>query len=313
MTITDRTPSAVFTLTLNPATVVEGNTADVTVAITNGVTFATAQPLTLTFSGSATQGTDYTVTPTTLTLLAEQPSATTTLRVLDDSDTENAETIVVAVAHGGTQVASADRDHSGQRPAGDDPAHLGPRRAESGRGGRGRVFHRDRGRAETTANLTVAVRVTETGSLLAGPPPTTVTFAVGQENVRLPLPTVDDTIVEGASETSVVTVAVQADTTNDPPLYLLGSPASAQVTVEDDDEAAFEVTVTPNPVTEGADATVTVAITNRRDVSRRSDTDPGLQRHGNAGDGLHGRCHHADAAGGGDLRADGPHRPGRQG
>ena len=60
----------------------------------------------------------------------------------------------------------------------------------------------------------------------------------------------------------MVTVAVQADTTNDPPLYLLGSPASAQVTVEDDDEAAFAVTVTPNPVTEGADATVTVAITN---------------------------------------------------
>ena len=84
VTITDRTPSAQFTLTLNPSTVVEGNTADVTVAITNGVTFATAQPLTLTFSGTATQGSDYTVASPTLTLLAEQPSATTTLRVLDD-------------------------------------------------------------------------------------------------------------------------------------------------------------------------------------------------------------------------------------
>ena len=61
-----------FTLTLNPPTVVEGNTADVTVAITNRVTFATAQPLTLTFSGSATQGSDYTVASPTLTLLAEQ-------------------------------------------------------------------------------------------------------------------------------------------------------------------------------------------------------------------------------------------------
>ena len=61
VTITDRTPAAQFTLTLNPATVVEGNTADVTVAITNRVTFATAQPLTLSFSGSATQGSDYTV------------------------------------------------------------------------------------------------------------------------------------------------------------------------------------------------------------------------------------------------------------
>ena len=260
VTITDRTPSAVFTLTLNPATVVEGNTADVTVSITNRVTFATAQTLRLTFSGSATQGTDYTVTPTTLTLLAEQPSATTTLRVLDDSDTENAETIVVAIAHGGTQVAT----QTATIPASDQPAttpHISVRAGPSPVGeAEGAAFTVTR-TGVTTARLTVAVRVTESGSLLAGPPPTTVTFAVGQENVRLPLPTVDDTIVEGASETSVVTVAVQADTTNDPPLYLLGSPVSAQVTVEDDDEAAFAVTVTPNPVTEGTPATVTIAIT----------------------------------------------------
>ena len=261
VTITDGTPSAVFTLTLNPPTVVEGSTADVTVAITNGVTFATAQTLTLSFSGSATQGTDYTVTPTPLTLLAEQPSATTTLRVLDDSDTENAETIVVAVAHGGTQVAT----QTATIPASDQPAitpHISVYAERSPVGeAEGAAFTVSRTGA-TTAQLTVAVRVTESGSLLAGLPPTTVIFAVGQENVRLPLPTVDDTIVEGASATSVVTVAVQADTTNDPPLYLLGSPASAQVTVEDDDEAAFEVTVTPNPVTEGTPATVTIAITN---------------------------------------------------
>ena len=83
------------------------------------------------------------MTPTPLTLLAEQPSATTTLRVLDDSDTENAETISGGGRARGDADPHADRHHSGQRPAGDDPAHLGPRRAESGRGGRGRVFHRD--------------------------------------------------------------------------------------------------------------------------------------------------------------------------
>ena len=262
VTITDGTPSAQFTLTLNPPTVVEGSTADVTVAITNGVTFATDQPLTLTFSGTATQGSDYTVNSPTLTLLAEQPSATTTLRVLDDVDTENAETIEIAVAHGGTTPIPT---QTATIPASDQPAitpHISVRAGPSPVGeAEGASFTVTRTGA-TTAQLTVAVRVTESGSLLAGLPPTTVIFAVGQENVRLSLPTVDDTIVEGASATSVVTVAVQADTTNDPPLYLLGSPASAQVTVEDDDEAAFAVTVTPNPVTEGADATVTVAITN---------------------------------------------------
>ena len=264
VTITDRTPSAVFTLTLNPSTVVEGNTADVTVAITNGVTFATAQPLTLTFSGSAAQGTDYTVTPTPLTLLAEQPSATTTLRVLDDSDTENAETIVVAVAHGGTQVAT----QTATIPASDQPAitpHISVYAERSPVGeaeGASFIVTRTGGMDDISTELTVNVRVTETRSMLAGTPPTTVTFGRGAGSAPLLVPTVDDTIVEGASETSVVTAAVEADTTNDPPLYLLGSPASAQVTVEDDDEAAFEVTVTPNPVTEGTPATVTIAITN---------------------------------------------------
>ena len=215
VTITDQTAAAQFTLTLNPATVVEGETADVTVAITNGVTFATAQTLTLSFSGSATQGSDYTVNSPTLRLLAEQSSATTTLRVLDDVDTENAETISVAAHHGTTPIPA----QTATIPASDQPAitpHISVRAGPSPVGeAEGASFTVTRTGA-TTARLTVAVRVTESGSLLAGPPPTTVTFAVGQENVRLPLPTVDDTIVEGASETSVVTVAVQADTTNDP-------------------------------------------------------------------------------------------------
>ena len=259
VTIADRTPSAGFALTLNPATVVEGSDTDVSVAITNGVTFATAQTLTLSFSGTATLVSDYTVDATTLTLLAEQSSVGTTLRVVDDADAESDETIMVEVAHEGTRVAA----WPATIPASDQPAqtpHISIRAGRNPVGeAEGASFTVTR-TGETTANLTVAVRVTESGSILAGTPPTTVTFAVGQENVPLLVSTVDDTIVEGASETSVVTVAVEADT-NAPPHYLLGSPASATVTVEDDDEAAFEVTVTPNPVTEGTTATVTVAIT----------------------------------------------------
>ena len=96
VTITDQTAAARFALALNPTVIVEGSPADVRVAITNGVTFATAQTLTLSFSGSATQGTDYTLDTVTLTLPAEQSSVTTILRVTDDDDTEPAETLRVA-------------------------------------------------------------------------------------------------------------------------------------------------------------------------------------------------------------------------
>ena len=86
------------------------------------------------------------------------------------------------------------------------------------------IVTRTGGMDDISTELTVNVRVTETRSMLAGTPPTTVTFGRGAGSAPLLVPTVDDTIVEGASETSVVTAAVEADTTNDPPLYLLGSP-----------------------------------------------------------------------------------------
>ena len=78
----------------------------------------------------------------------------------------------------------------------------------------------------------------------------------------LHIPTEDDPIVEGETETSVVTAEVLPDT-NTPPLYLLGSPATAEVTVEDDDEAEFGVSVSPALVEEDSTAEVTVRITNR--------------------------------------------------
>ena len=96
----------------------EGSTADVRASITNGVTFATDQTLTLGLSGSATQGTDYTIDAATLTLLAGHSSVTTMLRVTDDADTEPAETISVAVHHGPTQVAT----QTATIPASDQPA-----------------------------------------------------------------------------------------------------------------------------------------------------------------------------------------------
>ena len=112
---------------------------------------------------------------------------------------------------------------------------------------------------DTDGQLRVAVRVTQSGNiLLMGSPPSQVTFGVRQENVPLNIPTEDDDIVEGETETSVVRAEVLSDTTNAPPLYLVGSPATAEVTVEDDDEAKFAVSVSPTTVTEGSTAQVTV-------------------------------------------------------
>ena len=106
VTITDKTPAAEFTLIL-PDTVAEGDPADLTVRIDNEATFSTEQTVTLTFSGAAERGSDYTVDADTLRLQEGRKSVTADIiEVVDDADAENAETIIVTAQHNGRQIGS---------------------------------------------------------------------------------------------------------------------------------------------------------------------------------------------------------------
>ena len=102
--------------------------------------------------------------------------------------------------------------------------------------------------------LTIAVRVTEDGSMLAGVAPAAVAFAAGDTSVTLNVPTEADKVVEADSS---VTATVTAGST-----YTVGTASSASVTVEDDDEAAFTVSADPEAIAEGESATLAVAIAN---------------------------------------------------
>ena len=102
--------------------------------------------------------------------------------------------------------------------------------------------------------LTVAVSVTETGSVLSGTPPVSVSFAKGATSATLSVPTAADSIVE-ADSTVTATVTVGTG-------YAIGTGASAPVTVEDDDVATFTVSAEPEALSEGESATLTVAIAN---------------------------------------------------
>ncbi len=108
--------------------------------------------------------------------------------------------------------------------------------------------------APAPESLTVAVNVTESGSMLAGLPPASVTFSPGDVRATLSVPTAGDTVVEADS---AVTATVAAGTG-----YVVGSVSSASVTVEDDDDAVFAVSAAPATIQEGERATLTVAISN---------------------------------------------------
>ena len=119
--------------------------------------------------------------------------------------------------------------------------------------GAGAVFRVSRA-AATARPLDVALTVSESGSVLLGTPPATVTIAEDSTTAELSVATEDDRVDEGDGS---VTVTLQTGVG-----YTLGAAPSATVSVTDNDLAAFAVTVTPAEIAEGESATVTVSIAN---------------------------------------------------
>ena len=101
-----------------------------------------------------------------------------------------------------------------------------------------------------TAALKVRVNVTQTGSVISGTPPSTVTFRANQTTATLTIATHDDNVDEVASQ---VTAQIQAGTG-----YTVGSPSSATVTVNDNDIPQMTITANRASVTEGTAATFTI-------------------------------------------------------
>ena len=102
LTITDDDAAPAMALEVNPAVIAEaGDSATVTVEITNGVTFAEDQEIRLSFAGTAAKGTDYTVGLERLTLTAGERSTAATVTTVDDALDDEAETIRVTARHGG--------------------------------------------------------------------------------------------------------------------------------------------------------------------------------------------------------------------
>ena len=261
VTITDTT-TATLSFQVSNAQVAEGNATALKFAAGPGITFTTAQTITLTLGGTATVGTDYTLAvggtllsaPYTVQLPAGANAATVTLTAENDLVQElMAETITVSAQHGTTALGS----RSLTIPPSDTTLPVVRISGSSGRPAEGTALAFTLTRTgETTAALPVTVAVSETGAMLTATPPTTVTFPIDAASVALSVPTVDDTVVEADS---TVAVTVQTPTLA---TYEVGVPQMARVTVTDNDTATFALTVTPEDIIEGADAEVEVAITN---------------------------------------------------
>ena len=108
--ITEDDAEPVLTLQANPGSIAEaGGTSMVTVSTASGSTFPDAQTIRLDLSGTATQGPDYTIDSTALTLPAgvgqDPSSVTTTVRAQDDPIDDDGETVVLAASRDAVEFA----------------------------------------------------------------------------------------------------------------------------------------------------------------------------------------------------------------
>ena len=118
----------------------------------------------------------------------------------------------------------------------------------------------------TTAELTVNVTVSEAGGDMvaaANEGARTVTFLANSATATLSVATAPDSVDEADG---VVTATVAADT-GSPASYSVGTPASAMVTVQDDDTRRVTVSATALPVNEGSTGTYTVVLNSQPTAS----------------------------------------------
>ena len=117
-----------------------------------------------------------------------------------------------------------------------------------------------------TAALTVNVTVSETGGDMvaaANEGARTVTFLANSATATLSVATEPDSVDEA---NSVVTATVSADT-GSPASYSVATPASAMVTVQDNDTRSVTVSATALPVNEGSTGTYTVVLNSQPTAS----------------------------------------------
>ncbi len=247
--------------------VAEGDTASLTIAITNGVTFVGDQNVSLAVTGTASETDDFVLAdalggplsaPYSVTLDSGAASVVAQLTAVDDSDVETSETVHVTARLASTNALIWSRTVT--IPANDSDA--APVTVASGGAvieGADAVFTlRRSGTAVTPLSepLTVRVSVTAVGGVLDGVPPATVTFPADAGTVELRAATLDDLVVE---DPAAVTALVRADNAS-PRSYEPGSPNSATVTVDDDDVASFAVTAGASEVLEGDSVSVTITL-----------------------------------------------------
>ena len=237
---------ASFSLSVSPAAIAEGSGATVTVS-TGGVTFSTAQTITLDVSGSTAADTDYTLSSASLTLAPGESSVTATITAADDNLMEGDETITVVARHGAAQVGTtrnitieANDAPSWSVVASPDMIREQTEEASTVTVSTGGVTF------STARTITLDLSGSTAASSDYTLSSASLTLAPGESSVTATITVTDDVVVEG-DETVTLTARHGG-----------AAIGTVTVTVEANDAPAFELSASPETIGEGESATLAV-------------------------------------------------------
>ena len=247
VTVRDDDPLVSFTA---PDDIIEGENAVFTFERVGGVSHELEVSVSVLLTGDFFAG----PAPTSVTFTADSTTADLTIATVDDSTPEADGSIAVLLRQGThydtiapflQRVSVQDNDRSTITIA------VVSSTVEEGNAA---VFRVTRTGGATTEALTVALAVTETGKMISGTAPTSLTIAVNQTSADLSVLTLEDSVDEADS---IITATLSGGST-----YDLGTAASAEVTVTDDDLPALTITFDDtSPIEEETTASFTVTRT----------------------------------------------------
>ncbi|AFY28282.1 Calx-beta domain-containing protein [Cyanobium gracile] len=228
----------VVSISLTPATVEEGEAFTLT-ATRGGAVLSQPTTVTYTITGAAATAGDI-VTPLTgtITILANQTTATLTIATVDDAVLEANEAFTVTITNPvngsiGTATATATIIDDDTAPLPLITLAVSPASVlENGAANLVYTFTRT---GATTNPLTVnyAINGTATGGTDYGAILSSVTFAAGSDTATVTVDPTGDTVLE-PNET--VSLTLTAD-----PAYLIGTPGAVTGTITNDDDASFSI------------------------------------------------------------------------
>ena len=236
-----------WSVSADAAQIAEGDSATLTVAITNGRTFDSSQTISLAATGTAS-GADYDL-PESITLPAGHASVTSDVSATDDATVEGDETVILTASHGGESIGSA----TVTIPANDAPAwSVSADAAQIAEGDSATLTVAITNGNSFDSSQTISLAATGTASGADYDLPESITLPAGHASVTANVSATDDAIVEG-DETVILTASHGGQ-----------SIGSATVTIPANDAPAWSVSADAAQVAEGDSATLTVAITNGR-------------------------------------------------